>query len=342
MDRLNSAIIAVILGGLVWLYARSRDQETLDNMPIPVQIQVAPGQAEHYDLEVTGPSQVLVSFSGTPSRMRELRHQIQAGELVVRLSLTVPEDRQQESRYLDTARVSSADIHVPPGVRAMVVEGQSRIPVTLRRLVERRLPVQLDYVHEDRLGRASIEPDTVLVRGPQDILDRVRTIPTQACTRAPPADNASLEAREAVTLVPLVRELDGRPVRTTPSSVTARLTFRPRQKMYDLVDVPVQFLCPANFTLRPKWEDDRSSKISLRLTGPAGMEPPQAVVYIDLSGRKFDPGFYADEVFRLQLPKDFQLAQPPPRSGAFRLIPLPPDRADERGLETGTRDPGRP
>lgn len=341
MDRLNSAVVAVILGFLVWLYARSRDQEGLDNIPIPVRIQVAPGQAEHYDLEVTGPAQVLVSFSGPPSRMRELRSLIQQGELIVRLPLTVPEDRQQESRYLDTVRVSSADIHAPPGVRAMVVEGQNRIPVTLRRVVERRLPVQLDYVHEDRLHQVVLEPDTVLVRGPQDILDRARSIATQTYTRAPP-DSASTESREAVALVPLVRELDGRPVRTTPPAVTARLTFRPRQKVYDLPDVAVQFLCPANFTLKPKWEDERSSKVALRLVGPAGAEPPQVVAYIDLTGRKFDPGLYADEVFRLQLPKDFQLAQPPPRSGAFRLIPLPPERNEERGLETSTREPSRP
>lgn len=342
MDRLNSAVVAVILGALIWLYARSRDQESLDNMAIPVHIQVAPGQAEHYDLEVTGPAQVMVSFSGTPSRMRELRHQIQQGDLVVRLPLAVPEDRQHESRYLDTVRVSSADVHAPPGVRAMVLEGQNRIPVTLRRVIERRLPVQLDYAHEDRLARATIEPDTVLVRGPQDILDRARSIATQTYTRAPPADSTSLEAREAVALVPLVRELDGRPVRTTPAAVTARLTFRPRQKVYELVDVPVQFLCPASFVLRPKWEDERSGKITLRLVGPAVGEQPQVVAYIDLTGRKFDPGFYADEVFRLQLPKDFQLAQPAPRSGAFRLIPLPPERVEERGLETSTREPSRP
>ena len=37
-DRLISLAVAIILGFLVWLYARSRDQEMLDNVPIPVQI----------------------------------------------------------------------------------------------------------------------------------------------------------------------------------------------------------------------------------------------------------------------------------------------------------------
>ena len=53
----------------------------LDNVPIPVQIALVSGQADHYDLEVTGPAQVLASFSGPPSRMRELRGLLQKGGL---------------------------------------------------------------------------------------------------------------------------------------------------------------------------------------------------------------------------------------------------------------------
>src|SRR5262249_48591435 len=82
-DRLISAAVSVILGALVWLYSRSRDQEMLDAVPIPVTILLAPNQADQYDLEVTGQSQVLASFSGPPSRIRELRGQLQRGELRV-------------------------------------------------------------------------------------------------------------------------------------------------------------------------------------------------------------------------------------------------------------------
>src|SRR6516162_1238344 len=100
-DRLISAAVALILGFLVWLYARSRDQEMLDNVPIPVTIRLAPHQAEQYDLEVTGQSQVMASFSGPPPRMRELRGMFQRGELRVEKNLTVADDRQQETSYLD-------------------------------------------------------------------------------------------------------------------------------------------------------------------------------------------------------------------------------------------------
>jgi len=338
MDRAISAGVAVVLGFLVWLYARSRDQDMLDNVPVPVQIVLATGQAEQYDLEVTGPAQVIASFAGPPSRMRELRGLIQHGELRVQATLTVPQDRLNESRYLDTVRVDASDIHAPPGVRPIVAEGRNRIPVTLRRLVERRLPVRVDCSLEERVSQISAEPATVLVRGPQEILDRTRAIPTQPYLVPPRADASSLAEVMQTATVALVPELEGRPVRTQPRSVAVRLTLRPRQKVYELIDVPVQFLCPANFPLRPQWENERAGKITVRLLGPASEEQPAVAAFIDLTGRKFESGLYADEPLRLQLPKDFQLAQNPPRSATFRLSPLVAERSDSTGLG-GSRIP---
>ena len=53
--------------------------ETLDNVPVPVQIALEPGLEENYDLEVNGPSHVPVSFQGPRSRIRELRELLQRG-----------------------------------------------------------------------------------------------------------------------------------------------------------------------------------------------------------------------------------------------------------------------
>ena len=89
--------------------------------------------------------------------------------------------------------------------------------------------------------------------------------------------------------------------------------------------MPVQFLCPANFGLRPLFGDERAGKITLRLLGPAIGEPPTVVAFIDLSGDKWKSGLY-EEALRLQLPKDFQLAQSLPRSVAFQLVPADPSR----------------
>ena len=103
--------------------------------------------------------------------------------------------------------------------------------------------------------------------------------------------------------------------------MTVNLKIGPRQKLYELSDVSIQFLCPAGFRFRPAFLDDRGSLISLRVWGPAGGEVPGVTAFIDLTGRKFEAGLYADEPVRLQLPHDVQLAQSPPRSAVFQLTP---------------------
>src|SRR5262249_48938861 len=166
----------------------------------------------------------------------------------------------------------------------------------------------------------TLEPATVLVRGPQEVLDRARSIPTQPYPLPPRADGAA--QKEVVTrlTVALARELDGRPVRVTPEVVTARLKLRPQQRTYELTDVPIHFLCPPNFTLRPLFGDERAGKMTLRLSGPAGEAAPGVAACVDLCGRKWEPGLYEESV-KLHLPRDYQLAQPAPRPVAFQLVP---------------------
>jgi hypothetical protein len=326
LDRLISAFVALSLACLVWLYVRSRDQEVLDSVPVPVQVALVPGLSDRYELEATGPNQVPVSFAGPPSRMRELRSLLQRGELQVEMQVTVPDDRLEEGRYLDTVRIEASDVHPPPGVMPSVVEGRNRIAVVLHRLVERRLPVRLESAPEDRLGQVVVDPVSVLVRGPQEILDRTRAIPTQALGRVARPESYTGSQATTVESVPLAQELEGHRIRTNPDCVTVHLTPQPRQKVYELSEVPVLFLCPPNFPLRPLFTDERAGKITLRLLGPVGDEPPSVVAFIDLSGRKWEPGLY-EEQLRLQLPKDFQLAQNPPKLVAFQLAPPEPAKS---------------
>lgn len=84
--------------------------------------------------------------------------------------------------------------------------------------------------------------------------------------------------------------------------------------------MPVHFLCPANFHLRPKFIDERAGKITLKLLGPVQDEPPKVYAFIDLSKGKFVSGLN-HEPLQLQLPRDFQLAHEPPRVIAFELLP---------------------
>ncbi len=337
-DRLISAAVAIILGVLVWLYARSRDQEMLDNVPVPVTLSLPAHQADYYDLEVTGPSQVIAAFSGPPSRIRELRQMLQRGELRVEKEVAIAEDRQNESRYLDTIRIDPNELHTPPGIRIILTEERNRIPVTLRRLVERPLPVRLDYQPDDPIASLTLEPATVLVRGPQEILDRVRAIPTRPYV--PSRFGQPGHKDNGITgVVSLVTELEGRPIRTVPLNVAVRLTLRSREKVYDLVEVPVHFLCPAAFPYRASWLDERGGKVTLKVRGPAGDETPTVSAYVDLTHRKFGEGLYVQEPLRLQLPKDYQLDQPPPQSASFRLDAMPGERGGAPPILGGTRSP---
>jgi hypothetical protein len=320
LDRVLSFLVALSLAFLVWLYARSREQEILDNVPIPVDVTLTPGQADQYNLDVTGASQVSVSFSGPPARIRELRGMLQRGEMRCAMRLTVPEDRLQESSYLDTVRVEPTDIHPPPGVTAVVMEGRNRIPVTLHRLVEARLPVRFDFAQDDRVGQVVVEPATVLVRGPKEVLDRARLVPTQHYSLPSRTDSPGISQTLVLSPVPLISELEKRNIQTTPCAVSVRVTLTPRRRTIDL-ELPVQFLTPTNFPWRPTFQGDgRDGKIIVKVEGPASEESPSVTAFIDLTGRKFEQGLHHEPV-RVQCPKEFQVVQPPTRLLPFRLDP---------------------
>jgi hypothetical protein len=316
IDRILSLVVALSLALLVWLYARSRDQEVLDNVPVPVQVTLAPDQADHYHLETTGPTHVMVSFTGSPLHIRELQGMLQHNELQIPLTFTVPAEHLHEARYNDSILVESGDVHTPPGVTAIMVEGRNHVSLTLHRLVERRLPVRFEAVSEDTVEQVVVEPATVLVRGPQEVLDRLRAISTQP-SELPRRLSAGPAARR---FVPLVQEVEGRLIQAMPSRVAV---WRPAQarKVYELPELTVHFLCPMDFPLRPKFFGDRAGRISLRLRGPARDDPPKVYAFVDLTQGSFPAGRYHEQI-QIQLPKDFELVQEPPRGVSFQLVPL--------------------
>jgi hypothetical protein len=324
LDRLISMLVAVSLAFLVWLYMRSRDQEMLDNVPVPVTLRLAQSLKDEFDLEITGPREVAMSFMGPLSRIREVRNLQQRGELSITRTFLVPAERREESRYFDTVVIEAADIHLPTGVTCQVHEGRNRIAVAVNHIVEQRLPVRFEPAGDAPTGPWTAEPASVLVRGPQEILEKTLAIPTQPYVL--PARPSQLTRQETLNLpyVPVVSELKGRAVKVMPAGVAVHLTLQPQQKIYELNDVPVQFLCPSNFALRPVFSDERAGRISLRLQGPYGEEAPAVTAFIDLSSRKWEPGLYEERV-ELKLGKDVQLAGAPPRPVAFQLAPADPN-----------------
>jgi len=319
-QRLLEVLVALSLAFLVWLYTRSRDQEIIDRVPIPVLIQLAKPFSGNYDLEVNGHSRITVSFSGPPSRIRELRRRLQRGLVQISVNLTVPDERQNDAAYRDAVRIDVDDIPVPPGVAAVVADESTAIPYTVHRLVERILPVRLDYAGETRISQIKVEPATVTVRGPKDVLDRIWSISTMpyALSQTPDPSAANNTVRGEVSLV---SELEGRPLQTTPHSVAFSFRVRPRQKIYEVADVPVRFLCPPNYSFRARFAPDHTGKVNLRLQGPAGEETPPVIAFIDLTAGTFGRGRNLEPV-RLQLPREFTLAQETPPLVSFILEPV--------------------
>jgi hypothetical protein len=322
LDRLLSLFVALSLALLVWLYARSRDQEVLDHVPVPVVVTLPTPQNGQYSVEIVGAAEVLATFTGSPSRLREVRGLLQREELRVELNYAVPPERVADLRVDETLSVDVAELHTPSGVTASLIPGRNQVRVILRRLGERRLPVRFDHSFEPPLGPVTIDPPTVLVRGPQEILQRLTAIPTQPWILPSARRTPGLEQRPPpAARVPLVSTLDKQPVQCEPAFVSVRASPQPL-KVYDIADVPVRFLCPDSYTLRPRFDNDRAGRISLRVEGPLQDEPPRVYAFVDLTGKlSAQPGFYAEPI-QIQLPKDFRQVDAPtiPPRASFELI----------------------
>jgi hypothetical protein len=314
-------LIALSLAFLVWLYTHSRGRETIDMVAIPVQVTLAPGTAGKYDLEINGPSRVTVTFSGPPSRIRELRGRLQRGAVQAALTVAVPEGRQKEPVYRETLEVQPTEIPVPAGVVAVVTEGLHQIPVTLYRLAERHLPVRLEYAGEPRVSQVKLEPATVLVRGPKVVLDRARSVPTQPYSPPPSWEGGAPPDAVVRGQATLVSELEGRHVQVTPATVSVRFRLHPRQKVYELTDVPVHFLCPPEFPWHARFAPEQPARVRLKVAGPAADEPPPVHAYVDLTQGSYARGRNTAPL-QLQLPRDFQLAQDAPPRVLFHLEPI--------------------
>lgn len=350
LDRVVSVAVAVTLAFLVWLHTRTREQETLDNVPVPVNIRLSGPDAERFQMELNGPSQVVASFTGPAVRIRELRGLLQRGEVAVAVPYSVPTERASDSRFLDTIGVKAEQVAAPPGVTVTVLAGQNRVPVTLRRLIERPLPVTVDHALGDRAGAVAVEPPTVVVRGPQEVVERLTSVPTRPflLPRNTPTD--AMQDVPTRSSIALREEIDGQTLTTVPDRVTLKLTLRPKRKAYT-VRVPVHFLCPANCPWQPQWvaqarpvgqelgqspaEGVGSAEVTF--TGPAQDEPPTVKAFVDLTGREFGllvdlrARLYTDEPIQLQLPKEFQVTSAPPRAEPFQLFPRYP-RAERMEL----------
>src|SRR5205823_1754205 len=130
--------------------------------------------------------------------IRELRRKIQRGMVQANLTVTIPEDRLSEATYTETLRVDADNIQVPPGILTEIAEDTFAATITAHRLTECLLPVKFDYTGDVRVTQIEVEPATVLVRGPKQVLDRVRALGTQPVALAPSEGVAETQVRSPV------------------------------------------------------------------------------------------------------------------------------------------------
>jgi hypothetical protein len=295
-------LISLCFAFIVWLYIHSRGQQTLERVQIPVVVQLPPHQRDHFAIELPGSPKITASFSGSASRLRDLHRKIESGKVQAVVTYMISEDRQNESSICDILRVESSHLRVPPGVFAELHEESVPLPITVHRIVERTLPAKLEYSGDVRLSQLKLEPATVLVRGPKAVLDRAQYAPTAPYVFSKPSED--LAESETRDVAEVVTELEGRPIQTTPKQVTFKAKVQPKKRIYDVADLPIQFLTPPGFPFRVRFQDEKAAKTTLKVVGPTGEENPPVLAFVDLTKGSFSPGRNL-EPLRLQLPKEF-------------------------------------
>ena len=312
-------LVAWCLAFIVWMYMHSRVHQAVEHVQIPLSVQLLPSQRDHFMLELPNVPKATVTFSGPSSRMREFKKKLYHGQVQAVVQYTVPEDKLKESTFCDVSNIEGAKLAVPPGIMVEWHDANLTIPVTVHRLVERTLPVKLDFTGDVRISNVKIEPATVTVRGPKVVLDRAQALSTLPFELSVPAeeDPKETQAREGVDLA---TELDGRAVQVTPSQVHLKCKVMPRKKIYEVTDLPIRFAIPDRFPWQAHFAET-GGKISLRIIGPALEEVPRVRAYIDLAQEVFGRGRNVSPV-RLELPKDFELVERRTPMAAFYLDDL--------------------
>ena len=259
IDRILSSLAALSLALLVWLYARSRDQEILDNVTLPVQISLAQADADHYSLEVNGPAQAVVSFSGPAERIRELRGEVQRNELHVAVVVSIAGSAATSPLFRHGPHRNLARCRPRPASRRSSPQGRNRIPVTIRRLATQEMFVSFDSLQQAPPDSVVIEPKVVR-HGAAGSVRRASFDPDRAVAAADAAGRRA--GRRGPHRPCRPRAGAGRPARPGGHADGHRPAGR-RACRPALRNVPIHFLCPPDFTLRPEFFNDRDSRVSL-------------------------------------------------------------------------------
>jgi len=160
-------LTALILAAILWAVVAAREP-TNQLVPVRLEITPPPGRAIASELP---PVQAV--FAGTPRELLKLYSR----QPVIRM--TVP-DTLSGSEY--TLELSTADIHVIEDAAVNAQDIEPRIvPIRLDDVALRRVPVipRVSVAPDSgyrQFGGISVEPDSVVIRGPEEIVRRTSSI----------------------------------------------------------------------------------------------------------------------------------------------------------------------
>jgi hypothetical protein len=319
-------IIALGLAFLVWVYLRSRDQE-VQSYPIPIEISLDPQQLDRYSFDGKPENQtVRVKFYGLPSRLRELKDQVESRSIVLRHMVKVPVvvDQRQDNDYQEVIQFDGSSMTLPLGVHADINPVEGRLQVKLRRMMERTVDLQHNVSTgspQYLVDNVRLEPSTVKIIGPKSVLEQMNLLVLDSWQPRLP-NGLTMTEEDVRGFVNLPTKIKQESIKTVPERVEISARLKPALKEYELSDVPISFLCPPNFPYRPVFTSDRLGYIAkLKVRGPMN-RTPEVKAYVDLTTKQsqnLKTGLYADEAIMLDLPEGFYLAQPQPKLSTYRL-----------------------
>lgn len=211
--RIAAACASFAIVAIIW-FGFTRGADTFMAFDVPIEYINRDPALDIVDASV---NTVKLYLGGSGSLVKSLRPE----QIHVRIDLRLA------SPGLNSFSISTEQIQIPPGILVKKIEPSS-IDVVLDAIVQKRLPVQVDWV--GRLPEAmaitscSIEPPDILVEGPRQVLEAVATLYTEKI-------NVETIERSGAITVPVVLSPPSLRIVSGSDRVTVRFSVQHRSKL---------------------------------------------------------------------------------------------------------------
>ncbi len=213
LEFVSAALVSVFLVSGLWFSFMS-GFETFITLQIPIQYTNPDPRMQIIN---TSANAVSLRLSGSGPLIRSLRPD--------QVSVTI--DLNKAGIGANTFTITDESINLPRGVHVSQIKPQS-IEVTLDVLMEKELPVQVDWIRKPAkdfvISRVTVGPQKIVVVGPSHVLEKMTTIYTQPV----PIDNLKTSEKMTIKLAlpqPLIRLASG-----SKDTVTVEYAIVARQR----------------------------------------------------------------------------------------------------------------